>query len=276
MRSSLTTRIRTAFTLVELLVVVGIVAVLLALLMPALYKARQQARSVECLSNLRQLGGAFEIYLSENKGKWVRQWFQFGTTGDSGPLGVEYILVRDRAPGVQSPLMFCPETSEAPVLTAGPNQAYYYYPGSVYRPWGQPDTKAFEEHAFAPFRGSSYGMNAWTFYVPPDVDPLTNTTREQYIHMPAKEATRIPLFADATGANGLPLPTDPVPISLSPHRCAPGLLYTMDRIFCIPRHGRAINAVFLDSHAETVPLAELWHLKWNNVWVTRNVTLPPR
>lgn len=46
-------------------------------------------------------------------------------------------------------------------------------------------------------------------------------------------------------------------------------------MFCIPRHGRAINVLFLDGHARTVPLTELWQLKWNNVWVSTNVTLPP-
>jgi prepilin-type N-terminal cleavage/methylation domain-containing protein/prepilin-type processing-associated H-X9-DG protein len=58
-----------AFTLVELLVVIGIIAVLISILLPTLSRIQQQSRKTACLSNLRQLGAALVLYANENRGR---------------------------------------------------------------------------------------------------------------------------------------------------------------------------------------------------------------
>jgi len=74
-------RRRKAFTLVELLVVIGIIAVLVAILLPALNKARQGANTVVCAGNMRQIGLAMFNYAAENNGTlpWGLWWFRSGS-----------------------------------------------------------------------------------------------------------------------------------------------------------------------------------------------------
>jgi prepilin-type N-terminal cleavage/methylation domain-containing protein len=61
-------RYRRGFTLVELLVVIGIIALLISVLMPALARARQAANLIDCQARLRQMGQSFYIYTASNKG----------------------------------------------------------------------------------------------------------------------------------------------------------------------------------------------------------------
>lgn len=69
------------FTLVELLVVVGVIAVLISLLLPTLNRARQQALEVQCMSNMRQLVIAVDLYANENGGQMPYCNWQYDGTG---------------------------------------------------------------------------------------------------------------------------------------------------------------------------------------------------
>jgi prepilin-type processing-associated H-X9-DG protein/prepilin-type N-terminal cleavage/methylation domain-containing protein len=128
-----TNRTAHAFTLVELLVVIGIISTLIALL-PALSMAREQARSIKCMSNLRQIGQAMVMYSNQNKGLIVPSFnlpptrpgaTPNVTAGPGQPMdGWAVILAGDRLLPTgenQSPnsVFYCPDTYDTEGLMDG-------------------------------------------------------------------------------------------------------------------------------------------------------------
>ena len=251
-------RARRGFTLVELMVVVGIVALLVAILMPALGAARRQARSVACLSNLRQLGVAFQMYCNQNKGRCFRYV-------DNSAEQLWVPLLQPHVANIDA-VRLCPEATQ-------PGESVY---GNAFTAWGEPAML----HTAADWlgRGGSYGMNMWLHPLPMDgVDGLlvyghtqVIGPRSAYVALPAKDGAGVPLFADCNWLGGWPRSTDAPPSNLAG-------AYDLEnhmRRFCMARHKRSINVVFLDGHAQGVVLEDLWRLKWNNGFVPTRVILP--
>jgi len=252
-----------AFTLVELLVVISIIALLVAMLLPALGKARKQAKKTVCQAYLHQWGLVFHMEFQENGGRVLggarhpeAQELGDGTTGEAGAEAWPAILYDYY---VNQEFRFCPE---APIEK---NQGF----GDHKTAWN-----LNADGAYAAFLGfdemaGSYGINDWVYNPPAGVKTSFGfvLTDENYNSPDVRNTDEIPLFLDCVLTGSFPLDTD------SPPALPQWPYYHSSLIgrYCMDRHGSGtLNGLFLDGHARSVGCKELWTLKWSRGFKTAN------
>lgn len=181
---------RKAFTLIELLVVVAIIAILAAMLLPALRGAREAAKNVNCISNLRQLGMAALAYLNDGEGKFPSvpsggyevYWGYAGTPTTSLPFPSDQRPLNPYLGSKTSGILRCPADNgvwitgvqyDAPTTYATWGTSYTFngananYPGPIaYGLWNRKvneiyDTSGRTVMFFERFIGAGVGTKCW-------------------------------------------------------------------------------------------------------------------
>ena len=259
---------RPGFTLAELLVVCGLIAMLLSLLLPVIGKARSAAQATRCLSNLREMGNAWTMYIAGNRGYLMGRTWKVMDAPDLAWHAYWPGILENY--GVRGELLTCPSAPE-PIPTGasgGYGTADYSWSGQYVVP-GTAIRLNLTQH-----RDGSYGMNRYlTAGNGFGEDGMANKLTA------VRNTCEVPVFMDCAWLDTEPdngsaaNPTDPPP-NLRGDQIGVG---AHDHwLFLLARHGHGINVGFADGSARWVRLEDTYMMTWNARWARYRIPLPSR
>jgi prepilin-type N-terminal cleavage/methylation domain-containing protein/prepilin-type processing-associated H-X9-DG protein len=256
---------RFGFSLIELLIVVGLIAVLISLLLPVFAKVRAAAQSTACLSNVRQMSTAWTVYTSESRGRLI----DYVAYSDNPGLAWEGywpgILWTN---GVRNSVLMCPRT---PLACSDPNKRGL---GDMETAWsGRFDSPGSTIRLNSTtFREGSYGFNR--FLTAGNYNPMSPSDRLST----AKNLSDIPVFFDCAYIDAAPENgTEANPAVMPDNLLGNVTFHSPDQFrFLMARHGRGINLAMADGSARWVQLEELYLMSWQDGWNKYRLHLPAK
>ena len=260
-------RTKKGFTLIELLVVIAIIALLLAILMPSLRKAKQVAKDAICRSNLKHWAAIWHVYANENNGL---------LPDPTNPIikGIRrdwIAALREDYPTGEGTISQCPMAPK-----------YVEHTGPI--PGGGGTFSAYRNLLYAGtpqerIELNSYGMNLFAYSKPHFIMNPAQDKNWGRLEVSGTSRSTIPLFMDSAFGGAAPhydgtwdgmtmkRSEEPLPNNGLDH------VYDGIRQFALPRHGSGtrvgVNVLFFDSSVSHVMVKEIWSLRWHKDFDTR-------
>jgi len=219
-----------AFSLIEMLVVISIIMLLLSITQPSLMQSRKHARTVKCAAQMGQMSWAVTQYTDQHHGRM----FPFVHLPNRYWIG----MLR---PYWTPDILLCPD-GDIPS----------YGLGSATHAWGPLG-------GWGDNTAGSYGMNLWLLSTGDYTNIIPSTG---YIRHIDQATSQTPVFGDSQWVGSWPNDQDTLPTNLQTPPNNHEFGYFMSR-FCIDRHIKRINVSFMDGSCRAVAIPELWQLKWH-------------